>query len=117
MSLLDLLKKELNPVKDDDEPDWVSPYNSEWILAVNDSGEILVIGAPAIHDCFFENGRDADSIGLPTQTDEPMGVYRCKCSFHESKDWETGWVDDWHFEIEEMIPIWQMKEIPDMNDE
>jgi hypothetical protein len=113
MALKDLLIKANK--KEDNEPEWDSPDNSEWILGISDNGTVYVLSKPNIHESFFDNGDDAEMIGLPTEIEDKTGVYKCICSYHQTKDWESGHVDDWWFEIESMIPLWQQLEMPEMD--
>lgn len=84
-----------------DEPQYDSPYMTEWIVAVDVGGMVSVLKAPNLHPGFTENGKTALDYGLPEDVENtPPGMYRWICSFHEEKDWESGLVDDWHFEVE-----------------
>lgn len=84
-----------------DEPQYDSPYMTEWIVAVDVGGMVSVLKAPNLHPSFTENGKTALDYGLPEDVENtPPGMYRWICSFHEEKDWESGLVDDWHFEVE-----------------
>lgn len=84
-----------------DEPQYDSPYMTEWVVAVDVGGMVSVLKAPNLHPGFTENGKTALDYGLPEDVDNtPPGMYRWICSFHEEKDWESGLVDDWHFEVE-----------------
>jgi len=88
---------------DETEPNWDSEHNSQWIIGVDISHNVFVIVAPNIHPSFFDNGSEAEYIGLPVDLpDEDPGIYEITCSFHTHKDWETGIVDDYEFHIEEM---------------
>jgi len=116
--LADILRnKQITTSDKDDEPDWESPHNSEWILAVDSRDNIIVISHPSIHDSFFDNGYEAEYIGLPMYggKDMPMGVYKCICSYHTSTDFESGHIDEWWFEIESKTPLWQQLEMPEMS--
>lgn len=89
-----------------EEPEYDSPYMSEWIVAVDVAGMVSVLKAPDLHPGFTENGKTALDYGLPEDVeDTPPGMYRWICSFHEEKDWESGLVDDWHFEVESSFLI------------
>lgn len=89
-----------------DEPEYDSPYMSEWVVAVDVAGMVSVLKAPDLHPGFTENGKTALDYGLPEDVeDTPPGMYRWICSFHEEKDWESGLVDDWHFEVESSFLI------------
>lgn len=89
-----------------DEPEYDSPYMSEWVVAVDVAGMVSVLKAPNLHPGFTENGKTALDYGLPEDVeDTPPGMYRWICSFHEEKDWESGLVDDWHFEVESSFLI------------
>ncbi|MHC1898352.1 hypothetical protein [Escherichia phage vB_EcoM_DE16] len=89
-----------------DEPQYDSPYMTEWIVAVDVGGMVSVLKAPNLHPSFTENGLTALDYGLPEDVENtPPGMYRWICSFHEEKDWESGLVDDWHFEVESSFLI------------
>lgn len=89
-----------------DEPQYDSPYMTEWIVAVDVGGMVSVLKAPNLHPGFTENGKTALDYGLPEDVENtPLGMYRWICSFHEEKDWESGLVDDWHFEVESSFLI------------
>ena len=89
-----------------DEPQYDSPYMTEWIVAVDVGGRVSVLKAPNLHPGFTENGKTALDYGLPEDVENtPPGMYRWICSFHEEKDWESGLVDDWHFEVESSFLI------------
>ena len=89
-----------------DEPQYDSPYMTEWIVAVDVGGMVSVLKAPNLHPSFTENGKTALDYGLPEDVENtPPGMYRWICSFHEEKDWESGLVDDWHFEVESSFLI------------
>ncbi|MCC5405563.1 hypothetical protein NWUPM3A1_117 [Escherichia phage vB_EcoM_3A1_SA_NWU] len=89
-----------------DEPQYDSPYMTEWIVAVDVGGMVSVLKAPNLHPSFTENGKTALDYGLPEDVENtPPGMYRWICSFHEEKDWEPGLVDDWHFEVESSFLI------------
>lgn len=89
-----------------DEPQYDSPYMTEWIVAVDVGGRVSVLKAPNLHPGFTENGLTALDYGLPEDVEKtPPGMYRWICSFHEEKDWESGLVDDWHFEVESSFLI------------
>ena len=89
-----------------DEPQYDSPYMTEWIVAVDVGGMVSVLKAPNLHPGFTENGKTALDYGLPEDVENtPPGMYRWICSFHEEKDWESGLVDDWHFEVESSFLI------------
>lgn len=89
-----------------DETQYDSPYMTEWIVAVDVGGRVSVLKAPNLHPSFTENGKTALDYGLPEDVENtPPGMYRWICSFHEEKDWESGLVDDWHFEVESSFLI------------
>lgn len=89
-----------------DDPQYDSPYMTEWIVAVDVGGMVSVLKAPNLHPSFTENGLTALDYGLPEDVENtPPGMYRWICSFHEEKDWESGLVDDWHFEVESSFLI------------
>ena len=89
-----------------DEPQYDSPYMTEWIVAVDVGGMVSVLKAPNLHPSFTENGKTTLDYGLPEDVENtPPGMYRWICSFHEEKDWESGLVDDWHFEVESSFLI------------
>lgn len=89
-----------------DEPQYDSPYMTEWIVAVDVGGMVSVLKAPNLHPSFTENGLTALDYGLPEDVENtPPGMYRWICSFHEEKDLESGLVDDWHFEVESSFLI------------
>lgn len=85
----------------DEVPVFDSPHSSVWIVAVDMIGRVSVLKAPNLHPGLSENGTTAFDWGLPEEVDSAVpGVYRWHCSFHEEKDWESGIVEDWHFEVE-----------------
>lgn len=83
-----------------------SPYTTEWTVAVDIAGNVSILKAPNLHPGFSENGKTALDYGLPEDvTGTAPGVYRWTCSFHEEKGWESGLVEDWHFEVESEVLI------------
>lgn len=99
--------EEIRIVEDGDEPEFDSPNGSVWIVAVDYSGKVTVLGTPNIHYALLENGPEAEYLGLPPDVDDiDPGVYRWTCSYHTSTDPESGHVDDFSFEVEESILLW-----------
>lgn len=88
------------------EPEFDSPHGSKWIVAVDDEGLVHVLSRPYIHDSFFECGSSAEELGLPIDTDVAPGVYEWICDIHYHRDWESGIVDDWQFEVIEEKLLW-----------
>lgn len=94
----------IEPISDDQENEEFEPANrSKWIVAIDFKGNVSVLKAPNIHPSFFEMGTDAETLGLPFEGfEEHAGcVFEWICSFHEHKDWESGIVEDYSFEVEQ----------------
>lgn len=90
-----------------EEPEFDSPNGSRWIVAVADDGTVSVLSKPFIHDSFFENGSSPEDMGLPCEVDGEPGVYEWICNLVEYRDWETGYVDDYQFEVIEEKRLYQ----------
>lgn len=90
---------EIQILEEDDEPEYASPQGSKWIVAVSDEGYVSVLVRPPIHHAFFDNGPGAEDIGLPFEVENPAGVYEWICNVQEYRDWESGYVDDWNFDV------------------
>lgn len=86
-------------------PDFDSPHNSVWTIAVDIGGNISVLSVPNIHPSYFENGESAESIGLPSDCDLPAGMYSITCSFTEHTNIEGGQVDEYEFNILKSKPL------------
>lgn len=97
---------EMEVIPNGEEPEFDSPHGSVWIVAVDYAGRVAVLQAPNIHYSFLDNGPEAEYLGLPESVEEEPGVYRWTCSYHTSTDWESGHVDDWHFEVEKQELLW-----------
>ena len=92
------LKKAAEPVYD-------NPHNTEWIISVDAWGNVSILKAPNIHPSILEF-RNAEEIGIPFEMpEEKPGVYIMRCSYHETHDCESGLVDDWQFECEELTKV------------
>ena len=91
----------------DDEPQFDDPLHTEWIVAVDVEGNVSILKSPNIHDSFFDAGMKAEYIGLPFEVDQPPGVYQWKCRLSESRDWESGLVDDYGFDVIEEQVLWE----------
>ena len=100
--------EEMNIISEPEEPKFDSPNGSRWIVGVADDGTVSVLSKPFIHDSFFENGSAPEDMGLPGEVDAEPGVYEWICNFVEYKDWESGIVDDWEFEVikEKRLYFW-----------
>lgn len=97
----------IDPFEEDEEPEYDSPHGSVWIVAVDYAGRVTVLETPNIHHAFLENGPEAEYLGLPADVDDmDPGVYRWTCSYHASKDWESGVCDGWDFAVEESVLLW-----------
>ncbi len=95
---------------DADEMEFESPNGSVWIVAVDIQGLVTILKAPNIHYSFFDLGKSAEDIGLPCEVEDVgPGVYRWTCSVNSSKDWETGIVDDYEFEVEKEELLWSLE--------
>lgn len=90
--------------------EFVSPVRSHWIVSVDIGGFVSILKAPNIHPSFFDAGSSAEDIGLPFEcTDKtPPGVYLWICTPYSSTDWETGYVDDFGFEVEAEQLLWEI---------
>lgn len=93
-----LVDIEIMPDGDIDEPEYESPNGSKWIVAVSDDGTVSILRAPSIHYCFTDEGLTPEAMGMPDEVEDPAGVYLWTCAYTESRDWESGMVDDWAFE-------------------
>ncbi|URC22691.1 hypothetical protein KASHIRA_01170 [Serratia phage vB_SmaM-Kashira] len=108
MASIDL---EMKPEIESDEPVFDSPHGSIWIVAVDYAGRVSVLQTPNIHYSLLDNGPEAEYLGLPESVDDlDPGVYRWKCSYHTSVDWESGHVDGYSFEVEESTLLWSPDE-------
>ena len=91
---------------DQEEPVFDSPHGSIWIIGVDAWGTVFVVEPPNIHPGLLEF-TNAEELGLPPDMeDTPAGIYQARCSYHESRDWETGHVDRVEFDFEELTPLW-----------
>lgn len=81
--------------------EYESHFKTKWTIGVDKFGYVFVIKAPNIHPSFFDNGDSAEYIGLPITMDVDAGVYEITCNFVAHRDWESGLVDDYEFEVEE----------------
>lgn len=81
------------------EPDYESPNGSKWIVAVSDDGTVSILRIPNIHYSFTDEGNDPETFGLPDEVEDAAGVYEWTCNLVQHRDWETGYVDDWNFEV------------------
>jgi len=82
-----------------DEPDFESPVNSRWVVAIGVCGNVVVISTPDIHPSFFDNGMETDNIGLPCESEDESGIYQWVCSPTYSTDWESGVTDFEGFDV------------------
>ncbi|QDH49230.1 hypothetical protein PHYNN_94 [Pantoea phage Phynn] len=83
-----------------------SPHGSKWIVAIDDMGCVHVLERPCLHDSFFECGNSAEDIGLPFETENSPGVYEWICDICYQRDWESGYIDGWEFEVTEEKLLW-----------
>jgi len=89
------------------EPEFEPPHNSKWIVAIDEKGSVSVLVAPNIHPGFFENGREAEMVGLPCDVvGTDPGVYEWICRFEEIRDRESGIIEDIEFIPEKSTPLW-----------
>lgn len=72
--------------------------NSKWIVGVADDGIVEILSIPNIHHSYKDLGRTAEEFGMPETVDDAPGVYEWTCRCWETRDYETGYVDDWGFE-------------------
>lgn len=100
-------QEEIQPMDNEEEPEYDSPNGSVWIVAVDYAGRVTVLETPNIHPALLDNGPEAEYLGLPPDVDDmDPGVYRWTCSYHTHIDRESGHVDDYDFEIEESVLLW-----------
>lgn len=97
--------------EEDGEPEYDSPDGSVWIVSVDFNGAVSILDAPNIHYSFFDMGYDPETIGLPFETELPPGVYRWTCILNSTKDWESGIVDDYEFEVVEEELLWSLENL------
>lgn len=99
------------PPKEEESENFDRPDGSKWIVAIDMDGNVSILQAPNIHWGFFDNGNSAEMLGLPFegQNEEP-GVYEWTCGFVESRDWESGVVDDWGFEVVKSTKLYSLPE-------
>jgi hypothetical protein len=83
------------------EDEFDSPYGSVWIVSIDCFGAVSVLSKPNIHQSFFDNGQNAEMIGLPFESNDSAGVYKWTCGFEESRCHESGVVDDYEFIVNE----------------
>lgn len=97
-------------VDDQEEQQFDEPNGSVWIVSVDHVGRVSVLAKPNIHPGFFESD-DAECMGLPFDLKEyTPGVYRWVCDFWEGRDYLTGVVDDWGFNVREETLLWSLPE-------
>lgn len=97
---------------DIDFPEFDSPYMSVWIVAIDESGSVTILKAPNIHYAFFDFGSSPEDIGLPFEVEDTVpGVYRWYCSPWQSYDWETGYADDFGFEVISEDLLWNIDRV------
>lgn len=103
MSGLEKLLKIADAERDvpDNEPEYESPYRSEWIVSVDDIGYVDIMRWPNIHPCYLDEGINAEMLGMPQQVKDPAGVYKWICVPWETHDWESGYLDNWGFNVVE----------------
>ena len=84
-----------------EEPEWVSPDRSEWILSVSMDHKVGILKAPEIHDSFFDNGNSSEAIGFSEDAwdEADAGVYHVTASFWTNRCYETGQIDDCGFDV------------------
>lgn len=104
-----MLELQVVPAGSEDEEKYDSPHGSEWIVAVDIDGNVSILKRPNLHYSFFDNGSSAEHCAIPFELSatEP-GVYGWVCDFVESRDWETGLVDDWHFEVRDEVCLYRL---------
>lgn len=114
-----LIKSESLEDEESPEPEYDSPNGSKWVVAVDNEGLVHVLSRPYIHDSFFECGSSAEDLGLPADTDVAPGVYEWICNIVYHRDWETGYVDDWQFEVieEKLLWTWETPEVDPAQEE
>lgn len=92
------------------EPEYESPYGSEWIVSVDDIGYVDIMRWPNIHPGYLDEGINTEMLNMPDKVDDPAGVYKWICSPWETRDWESGIVDDWGFDVVESTPLFLLPE-------
>ena len=107
MLSLDIVKTKEIP----EEPEFDPPNGSKWIVAIDYQGLVSILSAPNIHPSFFDHGKDAESVGLPCDgfDGSVSGVYEWVCVLAESRDWDSGIIDDWWFEVQEEELLWKVE--------
>jgi len=85
-----------------------NPNLTNWIMAIDRDGYLKVIDHPLLHWSYFEEGLEAEYLGLPIEVDEKPGLYSVRCSKFIGRDRESGIIDEWGFDIDEMIPLWRL---------
>ena len=93
--------------KQDQDTDWGCHKNTEWIVSIDMFGNVSILKAPNIHPGFLEF-TNAEEIGLPFESNDPPGVYKWQCTFSESRDWESGLVDDYEFDVAESVKLFSL---------
>lgn len=91
-----------DPVEDEYDP----PFGSVWLVVVDYAGRVSVLETPNIHPALLDEGPQAEYLGIPPDSDSAPGIYRWTCSYHESRDWESGQVDNWWFDVEKEELVW-----------
>lgn len=90
-----------------DEEKFESPNGSKWIVAVDLQGFVSILGKPAIHWGFFDNGEGAEEIGLPFEVEDVWpGVYEWTCNVRQTFCPETGCPDGVEFDVVEEKCLW-----------
>ena len=91
------------------EAEYDNPDGSEWVVSVDNWGNVSVLKPPNIHWSFLEM-HNAEEIGLPSESVDLPGVYKWTCNFWKSTDWESGHVDDYGFDIESSELLYEVKQ-------
>ena len=78
---------------------------TEWIISVDMWHNVSIIKAPNAHPRILAYG-NAEEIGIPCELpDTEAGLYLMRCSYYETRDSESGRVDDWGFKRERLTLI------------
>ncbi len=90
---------------DAEEQKYDNPDGCVAIVAVGHDGSYLFIERPNLW--MFESEPRPQDNGFGQSFDQPPGVYRMTFSCREHRDPESGYVDDWEFQVRDRVLLWE----------